>query len=181
MNPTGFAQSADAMNIPLPGSEDMSSILQPFSPLGGSILGQDVPDNPLAGGPPPTMPDIPPDAGPAIDPRLLANTGDILGAMAPGMPQGGPSPTAGQTPAGALAAATQTTGQNPLGKIVPPKPTEPVFRAGISGAQSAPDPGKNLKPGASPAQALLQAIMGGGGRKQDQLMPALGALINGRG
>lgn len=151
-NPDGFAKVADSLNLPLPGSEEMQNITQPFNAFGGTLLGNNaIPENPLSGGPPPVQPQASPTASPMMDPRQLMSTADILGIMNPnpGAGQlGGPTP--GGMPGTQPALQQQ---QQPMGRITPPKPGEAEYRAGVAGTPKPPSEMAAVKNNLTPAQS----------------------------
>ena len=166
-NPEAFAQIADAQQFPLPGTPEFAELLNPGGGLGEA----------LSGGPPPVTTSMPP--GGATSPL---GTADIMrriaprhGAMPPAMATMG---APGGAPPGTVP-AMQTTGARPSGQmpnIKPPTPVQPEFRAGVTGAQKAPE--MSGAPG-NMQQALLAMMMGGGGQKQQNPLrvPPLGALF----
>lgn len=120
-----------------------------------------------------------------------------------GLPQGGMAPPAPQDPlAMIMSMLAPTTGapqappgapQAPPGAPAPTgrpqappsitKPTAatPVFSGGVSGSQKAPELGAQMTTGGTPAQLLLQALLGGGrgGTPNPLRVPTLGALLAG--
>lgn len=103
--------------------------------------------------------------------------GESLGALLGGglappsvMPSAAPG---GGTPPGGLQQSLSA-----LQGIKAPKQTEPIMRAGVSGAQAAPQLG-GFKFGSPVQDMLLQIITGGFGGKNPLRVPQLGALLGG--
>lgn len=166
-NPQAGAGMADAMGLPTPDTPEWGAMFNPFDSFGHE----------LAGGPPPTMPDVPVTAPSMADPRQMVQTSDVLNAMQPaGMP-GAPGASPGATPGGAPAQALQMQ-QRPLGKITPPTPTKPTYSGGISGAQKAPGMEGDATKDLTATAGLLQALMGQSANRGQ--IPTLGALLSGR-
>lgn len=182
-NPDAFAAMADHANLPLPGSTEMESISNPFGGLGSTLAGGPVPGAPtglgLGGGPMPVMPQGAPDA--TMDPRGMLQTSDILAALGGGT-MGAPTTTGapGSLDASGNPIAAAAQQQRPMGKITPPTVPQPEYRAGVAGSQKAPA-GTLEKPqdaGISPTQALMQALLGQGGKGAGGLaVPGLGEFL----
>lgn len=105
------------------------------------------------------------------------------GGPPPITPPGTPTPAPMQGNDLGMAQA-QVTGQQPgqtpkMPNIRMPQAPKPVFSGGVAGAQKAPDAG--VKAGVSPAQALMQAILGNrGGAKPQTGGGGLGAILGGQ-
>lgn len=91
------------------------------------------------------------------------------------------TPQTGGPPAPGAPGAPAPTGrpQAPP-NVVRPQAAQPQFSAGVTGSQKAPEMGVQMTTGGTPAQMLLQAILGGGRGAADPLrVPTLGALLGG--
>jgi len=190
-NPELFARIAGLAGLPLPNSQEFGDIMNPTG-LGGLLSPEMNVARDLTS--PMTMAQAqPPTAGsPSITPPASIPG---LTTPPPAVPEGGPevntgdlmSQLMGPDIAGAVAGQQPKAPGQPQAPAGPrwpqvrmPTPPTPEFRAGVAGAQKAPDTHSPTKPGATPAQALLAALMGGRGQKGMQV-PALGALLHGGG
>lgn len=105
----------------------------------------------------------------------------IMSMLAPGAGQGMAPPSApapGAPPPGAPAPTGRP--QAPP-STVRPTAAQPVWSGGVTGSQKAPELGIQQTTGGTPAQLLLQAILGGGraGGLDPLRVPTLGALLGG--
>ena len=169
-NPEGFATMADSLGLPLPGSEEFNSIMNPMSGLGAE----------LSGGPPPVTPAMPMGAGAQIDPSAVFGSPDMsMDVMGGQQPQlaGGPMGTS-RGPGGTVPAIQQQ--QRPLGRIPVASGSKNDLSGGVAGSQKVPD--TTAIKGPSPILAVLQQILAGkGGAQQRQQLPGLGAMLGGQG
>lgn len=92
------------------------------------------------------------------------------GTLGGGPPPSGPPPGAPRQP------------QAPIPpQVVRPTTSAPLIHGGVTAAQKAPEMNVAMSAGGSPAQLLLQALMGGGARGglNPLRVPTLGALLGG--
>lgn len=157
---------ANAFAPPLPAGPDpftapsASTTAPPITPTPGSGVGVGgMPMNPTSPAPTDAM-------------------AMIMSMLAPGAGQGTPTPGAGAPPPGAPAPAGRP--QAPP-SVVRPTAAQPVWSGGVTGSQKAPEIGAQMTTGGTPAQLLLQAILGGGraGGLDPLRVPTLGALLGG--
>lgn len=203
-NPEMGAPMLESAGMAIPGTEAWnqrfgSGVGNPFAEALGPTTPHAFPPNSTATTRQPTMPmplmgyshdmeGMVPGASPTgfnSDPNNPFNMTGIT--PEPITPEGVPQPPSAmpQVPAqGQPTQAAQQPARNPAASRFPqvrmPQIPSPEFRGGVAGAQKAPDFGG--KPGASPAQALMMALLGqGGGQKgaNPLRVPALGALLNG--
>lgn len=113
--------------------------------------------------------------------------GQAPGALTPGDPLGGfftqnMGAAAPDAAPGAFAGSKVDPMQmlGALGAVKAPPPTQPIFNAGVSGSQKAPEVGVGgaAKGGSAASNAILAAILGGG-RENPLTVPSLGAMLGG--
>lgn len=121
-------------------------------------------------------------ASQGVGPDSIGQGGGSLGALLASQPAAQASFPAGtsapaQAPAGAAAAQASPAGVPDLRGVKAPGAIDPVFRAGVSGAQGAPT-ASVVQGGSAVSDQMLQLLLSG--QNQNPLrVPGLGQLIGG--